>query len=402
MFLPLPQLAWDLIQEELQVLIASESCPSLADGENFYNSGAGIYFQDIPSYNINESTVYREYTKYYNKPNFLQIWLKKAFAGSSTNFARGNADFDYFPNNPLSDGDCVGNEESVKKATAYTGQLVESYQLVQKAIDSVQAGCYAQDDGCTDAIEAIDCAVAAYVGSGEGTEGNNSPTGDYGFGPYALADRRCRNFNTCGPTRDQTGPGGHLTAAVNAQIMSLFAAASHAAWLGDAALLEYYLRMISNKSIIPLLQGVYRYYYRLSDEENGSGTFAIDDKYVGEGGTFAFGALPKLYACSTRGVKKAEAQTLIGGGVAGVSAVDYQGLRLAFECNYKCLGITCEEVGSLYDGDPTPKPGAKKCDDEANGSVDVCDKPKKSRKQACKLYTGKPGVKDRDKLKFTF
>ena len=392
-----------MIQEEFEDIIADESCPSLAAGEAFYSTGAGTYFQGIPSYDVNQGKVYKEYTKYYGYDDFLKRWLKKDFSGGLTNLQRGKADFAYFPANPLPGGECVGNEEAAKKATAYTGQLVESYQLVQKAIDLVLVGCYAQDDGCKDAIEAIDCAVAAYVGSKEGTEGNNDPAGDDGFGPYALADKRCRDFRTCGPTRDQPvgPPGDHLTAAVNAQIMSLFAAASHAAWLGDAGLLEIYLRLISNKSIIPLIQGAFRLYYRLSDEEHGTGTFDTLDEYVGAGGAYAFGALPKLYACSTRGVKKAEEQTLIGLSNAGVSAVDYQSLRLAFECNYKCLGITCEEVGSLYDGDLSPKPGAAACDDEVNGSVDVCDKPKKSRKSQCKLFTGKPGIKDRNKLKFT-
>jgi len=122
-------------------------------------------------------------------------------------------------------------------------------------------------DGCTDAIEAIDCAVAAYVGSLEGNDGNNDPAGDYGKGPYALGDKRCRNFKTCGPTRD--GDAKDLTAAVNIQVLSLFAGASHAAWVGDGKLIEVYLRLISNKSIIPLLQGTLRYYYLLSEKKVG-------------------------------------------------------------------------------------------------------------------------------------
>jgi len=329
--------------------------------------------------------------------------VKKAFQRTETNFVRGNAKFgDAFPND-LGDGsgECVGFEEVVKKGTAYTGQLVNSYQLVQRAIEEVNGGCYAQANGCTAAIEAIDCAVAAYVGSLEGVDGNNDPSGDYGKGPYALGDKRCRNFKTCGPTRD--GDAKDLTAAVNTQVLSLFAGASHAAWVGDGKLVEVYLRLISNKSIIPLLQGILRYhYYFLSDEESGTGTFSTLDKFVGEGGAFAFGALPKLWACSSRGAKKAEEQTKIGGDIAGTSAVQYQDLRLSFECNYRCLGITCAEVGSFYNGDASPKPGATACDDVENGSEDVCDKPRGPRKAQCKLFTGKPGVKNRDKLRFTF
>merc|ERR1711904_418814 len=109
---------------------------------------------------------------------------------------------------------------------------------------------------------------------------------------------------------------------------------------------------MGNKIAVPLIQGTFRYYYRLSDKE------------FGEGGAFIFGVLPKLFSCSTRGHKKVEAQTKIGGGVAGVSAVNFEDVKLGFECNYRCLGIRCDEIGTLFDGgfgdpkDPdVPKPG---------------------------------------------
>mmetsp|Transcript_19509 Transcript_19509/g.45441 ORF Transcript_19509/g.45441 Transcript_19509/m.45441 type:complete len:816 (+) Transcript_19509:488-2935(+) len=393
-------LEWDLIQKEFEEIMGDESCASLELGEVYYDTGPGTYFQTIPNFNSPESTVYREYTKYYGKSNFVQNWVEKAFKMTQTNFLRGNAKFgDAFPSNTAGSGECVGFEEVIKKGTAYTGQLVNSYQLVQRAIEEVNGGCYAQANGCTAAIEAIDCAVAAYVGSLEGVDGNNDPSGDYGKGPYALGDKRCRNFRTCGPTRDKDDKD--LTAAVNTQVLSLFGGASHAAWVGDAGLIEAYLRLISNKSIIPFVQGVFRYYYYLSDKESGPGTFSVLDKYVGEGGAFMFGALPKLWACSSRGAKKAEEQTKIGGGIAGVSAVDWDAVRLSFECNYRCLGITCTEVGSFYNGDASVKPGGEACNDEENGSENVCDKLQKKRKTECKLFTGKPGIKDRDKLRFT-
>lgn len=43
-----------------------------------------------------------------------------------------------------------------------------------------------------------------------------------------------------------------------------------------------------------------------------------------------------------------------------------------------------------------------KLDDEDNGSINQCAKPKGSVKKACRLYVGKPGIKKRDKLKFDF
>merc|ERR1711935_1036587 len=194
------------------------------------------------------------------------------------------------------------------------------------------------------------------------------------------ADKRCRNYKNCGPGLDEFTKD--VTSNINTKILSLFSAGSLAAWEGDYNQLDKIIRLISNKAAVPFIQGTLRYYWRLSDEE-GLDTFSVLDKEVGEGGAFIFGALPKLWACSSRGVKKAEAQSKIGGGIAGVSAVNFQDIKRAFECNYRCLGITCAEVGELYD------------DDDDNGSDSTCAKPNKDTKTKCKLFTGKPGVKNR-------
>merc|ERR1711935_750280 len=149
-----------------------------------------------------------------------------------------------------------------------------------------------------------------YVGSLEGEDGNNTLAGDYGKAPYALADKRCRNFKNCGPehnldTKNETSP-------INTQVLGLYAAGSHAAYIGDYTLMYYYLRLISNKAAVPLIQGTIRYAYKLS-----TGT-DFSDKSVGEMGAFAFGALPKLWACLIKGEKKVFDQTKIGG-IAGTA-----------------------------------------------------------------------------------
>jgi hypothetical protein len=390
----------DLIQKELEDLIGDETCVSFDLADDFYNNGDGRYFSEIPTYQGSESESYKEYTKYYGKDDFVNIWAKNAIKKTKTKFTRGNADFAAaFPTNTTGAGDCVGFEEVLKKGLSYTGTIAELLQLGQKAYDEALNGCSAQPPNtCVNAIEAWDGAVAIYVGSLEGTDGTNDVDGDYGKAPYTLADKRCRNYKNCGPTR--AGETKDITSSINTKVLALFAAGSHAAWNGDHILLAKYIRLISNKVAVPLIQGAFRYYYRLSDDEFGPNTFSNLDKEVGEGGAFIFGLLPKLWACSTRGVKKAEAQTKVGGGVVGVSAVNFQDIRLAFECNYRCLGVTCAEVGSLYDGDATVKPGATACDDESNGSENTCSKTKGSRKQSCKLFTGKPGVKGRDKIRF--
>lgn len=379
--------------------IGDETCESFELAQDLYDAGN---WATIPTYKATESDSYNEYSKFYGKDDWVDIWASKAIQKKRTNYKRGNADFAAaFPNVPNTDGECVGFEEVLKKGLSYTAQVAEMLQLGQKARDDAEGGCQFKRDGCPDAIEAWDGAAAVYVGSLEGPDGNNDPIGSYGKAPYALADKRCRNYKNCGPGLDEFTKD--VTSNINTKILSLLSAGSLAAWEGDYKQLDKYIRLISNKAAVPLIQGTLRYYWRLSDEE-GPNTFSVLDKEVGEGGAFIFGVLPKLWACSTRGVKKAEKQSKIGGGIAGVSAVNFQDIKLAFECNYRCLGITCEEVGSLYDDDDAanPKPGASACIDEDNGSDTTCSKPDKDTKNKCKLFTGKPGVKNRDKLRFSF
>jgi len=380
--------------------IGDESCESFERAQGIYD-GIGAYWSTIPTYRDSESDSYNEYSKYYGKDDWVDIWASKAIKKTRTNYKRGNANFgEAFPNNTAGSGECVGFEEVLKKGLSYTAQVAELLQLGQKARDEAEGGCRYQRDGCELAIRAWDAAAAVYVGSLEGADGNNVASGSYGKAPYALADKRCRNFKNCGPDHNEFTKD--VTSNINTQILALFGAGSHAAWNGDYTLLDKYIRLISNKVAVPLIQGTFRYYYRLSDEEFGTGTYSVLDKEVGEGGAFIFGVLPKLWACSSRGVKKAELQTKVGGEIAGLQAVNFQDVKLAFECNYRCLGITCKDVGELYDDDDaaSPKPGFVGCDDEDNGSDTTCAKPNKDTKTKCKLFTGKPGVKNRDKLRF--
>jgi len=322
-----------------------------------------------------------------------------------------------------------------KGNTAYTGQLVNSYQLVQSAIEEVEQRltCYAQAKGRTAANNRGHRlrrrGVRWIVGGRCRREQLRPPRETTARArTYALGDdKRYRNFKTdvrahCPGQRRRQRPdnrGRQQTPGCCRSSRGGGASHTRLSGSGDRKLIEVYLRLISNKSIIPLLQGILRYhYYFLSDEESGTGTFSTLDKFVGEGGAFAFGALPKLWAFSSRGAKKAEEeQTKISGdnNIAGcTSAVRYQDLRLSFECNYGCLvGITCAPrlsgPSTTNNGDASSsKSGATTTacdDDEANGSdedVRLRQAERAAQGAQCKLFTGKPGIKGRDKNRFTF
>eukprot|EP00534_Pseudo-nitzschia_fraudulenta_P019220 CAMPEP_0201269038 /NCGR_PEP_ID=MMETSP0853-20130426/31214_1 /ASSEMBLY_ACC=CAM_ASM_000640 /TAXON_ID=183588 /ORGANISM="Pseudo-nitzschia fraudulenta, Strain WWA7" /LENGTH=72 /DNA_ID=CAMNT_0047574915 /DNA_START=200 /DNA_END=415 /DNA_ORIENTATION=- len=71
-------------------------------------------------------------------------------------------------------------------------------QFAQLAYDNVDDGCISQQNGCTDALNAWDSAVATFAGSLEGTDGGNTEDGSYGYALYALADKRCDDYEKCG------------------------------------------------------------------------------------------------------------------------------------------------------------------------------------------------------------
>merc|ERR1719450_1119075 len=100
--------------------------------------------------------------------------------------------------------------EAVKKGSAYMNVWMYVIREFEDAIQDCQAGCIDCND---DPVHAWDEGVAFYTGSLEGTDGS----GD-GKMIYALADKRCANFKTCGDMGDETSGTSH----VNIEIFKQF------------------------------------------------------------------------------------------------------------------------------------------------------------------------------------
>jgi len=454
----------DLIQEELegrlQTSAGKEDCPSFAIGKSYYFDDtvqpdeAGRYLRSIPTYGNGvgeqQSNEYKEYIKWSGNKNFHKKWVEAAFDKGSVAKGEMVADFTVFPNDVFNDARCVGFEECVKKATSYVYNFLEVVQLMQASIESAKDGCIYQQDSCETAVKYWDASVAIYVGSLEGEFGRS---GTGGKSNYALANKRCRNFKNCGPERNE-GSSKDRISPVNTKILATFSAGQHAAFAGDWALMEDYKKLISAKMVVPWIQGTLRYAWRLSSERarldnaltsavdplkpNGNVNFddqlklpadlsdptsadpdySILDKEVGEAAAFALGAVPKLWACSKKAAQLVWPQLGPGQGVAGVAPVNFQLVKTAFECNYKCLLTSCTEVGSLYDGvdredlinsadSPDTvdekvdiKNGALTCDDAEYGTdpkgYKKCTKQDGPiRKKRCKALTGQAGVGQR-------
>jgi len=446
------------------------TCDDLALGKVFWDSSdpdEGAYLRSIPTYTGSESDEWGEYTSYYGSSDFHISWVNKAFeqglnpkdnAGiAPTGSGRGKADFFaafiekkkfigifntntqgvWYPANKQ----CVGFKESIRKTTSYVYQFGEIMQLLQAAYDSVDAGCLGSKenpaDVCLNAVQKWDGAVGIFVGDIEYR--NTTPSMVLGVTLWSLAEKRCVNFASCGINFDSDLISDN--SPVNYEVMRLFAAGRQATFQGEKDQMKVLQRLISNKLAIGGIQGTMRSAWLLSGQGVGQapnnlaltrgvdapgiGTTTARDKEVSRMGTYAMNALPKVWACSRNAEEILYREVAIGGPKTVTldatdnsmrPSVNFDNVKLAFECNYKCLGITCEEVGSLFDGQTTsvdvngnqngtPLARSLTCKDGKMATLQPnvgCKRQRGAEKKVCRMFTKRPGVNRRNKLEFYY
>lgn len=321
-------------------------CTSLDDLEE----GMSIYKDSVvssfPSWTSTKSSVMQKFIDYYGEDYSPDDWVTSALKGEETSFDNG-ADFSLYPGTPQAGSSTlIGREETAKKGLGYTTMKIEMFQMMDQAVFWMGIGCDADDD-CSLAINAWDKAVAYYVGSLEGEDGNNDPAGSYGVFPYALADKRCTNYGTCGSSGSSKDKS--LPALTNLNMISLFNEGAEHVMDGDIDKVKGVIQEIESASVVPYIQGFLRYAYKVGMQGKDY------DKERAEGIAFAYGALPHIHACS-----EDAAETIYDNLKVGSQSVDYDEVKEAAEDVYSCLGITCDDVGGLMDGDSYYR-GAEPC-----------------------------------------
>merc|ERR1719446_2028445 len=187
------------------------------------------------------------------------------------------------------------------------------------------------------AVHAWDEGVAFYAGSLEGTDlGGDSA----GLLPYRLAEKRCANFKTCGSNADGTVG----ISKVNYDLNELFYKGKLLLDAGSCAAVRPVVNQIVSKMTVPLIQGTLRYAYYVD-----SGTNSDPVKAKAEGAVFAASVLPLVAHCDTLSGGTTAATIYSNMGLSA-SSTSFSAVKNAFERNYGCLGITCAEVGGVYDG----------------------------------------------------
>jgi len=119
---------------------------------------------------------------------------------------------------------------------------------------------------------------------------------------------------------------------------------------------------------VPLIQGTLRYAYKTDLKYNSA--VGRTEKSMAEGAVFAAAVLPVVHACDADAAK-----TIADNMKVGATTTDFKAVKKAFESTYKCIGVTCKDVGGLFNtasndyyGDASP------CKDSSNSSSSSSNK----------------------------
>jgi len=236
----------------------------------------------------------------------------------------------------------------IKKGTAYMNAWMYAIREFEDAIDDCTQGSLTANLASSGPVHAWDEGVGFFVGAGPqvGIYANPDSMASgtkAGFLAYTLGNKRCRNFKTCG-VDGNTNVG---EAYINSELWELFNGGNQLILTGNCAEVVPIKNQIVQKMTVPLVQGTLRYAYKQA--VTNYGTDAVNDALAeekGEGAIFAAAVLPQVHACSAT-----HAKTIYDNmNINKVGVVDANAVKAAFEACYSAMGITCSEVGGLWDG----------------------------------------------------
>jgi hypothetical protein len=309
-------------------------------------AGTGNKIRDYPDF--------LKFKAYYGKDDYADHWVMAALGGTATNFTNGNIDFSVAIKTEGSTAELAAGapdstyhngmrKQAVKKGAAYMNTWMYVIREFEDAVDDCQKNCIACND---DPVHAWDEGVAFWTGSLEKEDGFSS-----GKQIYALAEKRCKNFKTCGPNGDSTSLGEpqSTTAKVNFDLFYEFAIGEMLLSYGRCDEVPPVVRRVVSLMTVPLIQGTLRYNYKkyVPAFPSAEGDFA---DIQAEGATFAAAVLPMVHACSPTDAKTIYDHAKIDAAYPADRGdyASWQKVKTAFENNYACLGVTCADIGGLW------------------------------------------------------
>jgi len=255
---------------------------------------------------------FSKFKKYYGQADYANEWISAAFEGRSTNFpGMGGADFSTYGYD--------GRNQAIIKATAHMINPMIVIRQLELALDNCKSS--KKDE----AVKAWDEAVAFYTGS--------LALGEPGDLMYALAEKRCDDFKTCGRQANELEGKSY----VNLELFDIFALGQYNLQRSQCDPIRDLVDRAVALMAIGQIQGTIRYAYKV-------GTGQLGESPKAAGAVFAAGVLPRVHACN-----EADAKTIYDNMKVGAASTDLQAVITSFENNYGCMGIAAWEVGAVYD-----------------------------------------------------
>jgi len=260
---------------------------------------------------------YKKYLDYYGDDNYGDKWVTSALTGTKYVTETGR-EFDF------SKYDSAGRVEAIKKGTVYMNIYQYVLHEFEDAIADCSSDCTPGVDCNAEEVHAWDEGVAFYTGSLKS------------YLLYTLADKRCQNYGTCGTNGEEVDG----TSSINFRLANEFAAGRDYLLQGDCEAPKKILTSINELMAVPLIQGMLRYAYKVDNLSGG-------EKEAAEGSVFMAAVIPRIHACD-----KEAADTIFDNMSVGKNydSVSFDAVRNAVESQYKCLGITCADIGGLLTG----------------------------------------------------
>jgi hypothetical protein len=257
-------------------------------------------------------------------------------------YSLGNSDFS------LATGS-TGPADAMKMGAAYLNIWMDVVRELNEAVVDCRAG--------SDLAErSLDAAVAFYAGS------LTTQENDRGILLHALAEVLAHQMKTAGHLEDKDVGDAYVSVEIFSELMKI-----QSFLIGDDPELCTKAEESKNRIItlmkIPLIQGVMQYAYILEKElpeavvstelaqELGATIVAqvqaqaVEDieSYQAGGASFAATILPFLHACDPRLAE------IIHENMKFQSKTIFRNVKNTLERSYGCLGVTCNEIGGVWD-----------------------------------------------------
>mmetsp|Transcript_1033 Transcript_1033/g.2932 ORF Transcript_1033/g.2932 Transcript_1033/m.2932 type:complete len:540 (-) Transcript_1033:88-1707(-) len=265
-----------------------------------------------------------------------------------------------------------GRAELMKKGANYQAVWMYVLHELEDAIGDCYAGdIYANDGTPTGgAPHAWDEGWAFYAGSQVAATAAGAVTDD-GTLIWELAEKRGKGFDTT----HSTGP-----ATVNVKLLAKFIEGRDLIIAGKCAEAESLVDPIRAQMTVPLVQGTLNYALKAADPANAISACVVDagknamtasDDCVeswADAWAFAAAVLPQVAECDWGAAETIrynldiEAAAPVQGG--------FYSVKSAIESTYRCLGITCADVGAYPGTMPCSEPDDDDDDDDDDDLLD--------------------------------